>query len=86
MIGASFRIHRFMGLLVLVLAMRLPLEAAEKNDLPWMIALLPIASRRRRYPVRWWWLATNGHIIFHKAYGNRSLMPTRETMTEKYRL
>jgi CubicO group peptidase (beta-lactamase class C family) len=71
-----------MGLLVLVLAMRLPLEAAEKTDLSSIDRIIANSIEAKKIPGAVVVVGHNGHIIFHKAYGNRSLMPTRETMTE----
>jgi SSS family transporter len=69
-------------LLLAVLASTAPLKAANEPGFQQIDRIIALGIATRKFPGAVVIAGHNGHIVFEKAYGNRSLIPVPEAMTE----
>ena len=81
MICDDRRIKRLSLLLVLMVA-TLRLEGQQTSDFAPIDRIVTEAIAARKFPGAVVIVGHDGRIVFHKAYGNRSLIPQPEAMTE----
>ena len=81
MICDDRRIKRLSLLLVLMVA-TLRLEGQQTSDFAPIDRIVTEAIAARKFPGAVVIVGHDGRIVFHKAYGNRSLVPQPEAMTE----
>jgi uncharacterized protein YbbC (DUF1343 family)/CubicO group peptidase (beta-lactamase class C family) len=74
--------RRLALVLILLLAATTPLEAQQKSDFTPVNRIVAQAIQEKKFPGAVVIAGHHGRIVFHKAYGNRSLTPQPEAMSE----
>ncbi len=69
-------------LLVVAFASAVPLKAAQRSDFKPIDRIIAQAIDQKKFPGAVVVVGHRGRIVFHKAYGNRSLIPQPEAMSE----
>ncbi len=76
------RAHTSVVLLLILLASTAPLHAADEPGFQQIDRIIALGIATKKFPGAVVIAGHNGHIVFQKAYGNRSLTPVPEAMTE----
>src|ERR1700751_1641538 len=74
--------RRLVLLLVGVFVSAAPLEAAQSSDFKPIDRIIAQTINEKKFPGAVVIVGHHGRIVFHKAYGNRSLIPQPEAMSE----
>ena len=76
------RAQKIVILLLILLASAAPLRAADEPGFQQIDRIIALGIATKKFPGAVVIAGHNGHIVFEKAYGNRSLTPVPEAMTE----
>ncbi len=76
------RAQKIVILLLILLASTAPLRAADEPGFQQIDRIIALGIATKKFPGAVVIAGHNGHIVFQKAYGNRSLTPVPEAMTE----
>ena len=76
------RCTRFALLLVVLNVATIHLEARRRSDFTPIDRIIAQAIEAKKFPGAVVIVGHDGHIVFHRAYGNRSLIPEPEAMSE----
>src|ERR1700743_675185 len=69
-------------LLIFLLASKLQLQAAQNGGFSQIDRIIEDGIAEKKFPGAVVIIGHHGRVVFHKAYGNRSLIPQPEAMTE----
>ena len=73
---------RYLSLLLIALAATLRLEGQHTSNFAPIDRIITEAIAAKKFPGAVVIIGHRGRIVFHKAYGNRSLLPQTEAMSE----
>jgi uncharacterized protein YbbC (DUF1343 family)/CubicO group peptidase (beta-lactamase class C family) len=82
MILALRRAKTIVIIIAILLVSKTQSKAAQKQDFSAIDRIIESGIAAKKFPGAVVIVGNKGHVVFHKAYGNRSLMPRPEIMTE----